>query len=434
MDYADKVFRKLEEKGVQEAAVQQEDSETRQIRFSENGKDLYNIWNESHVSVFASKGKRIVSMLVKDYGRIDEITDQISKLCDRVPESPEFMGISPHKHSVGKMEAAPLDPDEVSSYVGGMISGAREAGADRSSGVVYRRHSSVHLRTTYNDAEYQHAGTELVVRSFHGESTGQESYHFGSALSELPITPESIGRSAGETATAAGNPKQGDNGKFTVLMSPYVVGNILSYSGGFLSSHMVRTGLSCFQDMIGKEVASEEVTLIDDPTDYTGEGARPVDDEGTPTRKNTLIRNGKLETYLHSYSTGKLDSEESTGNAGIISPSPWQLRLQPGKESFETMLSGIEDGLFINNAWYTRFQDYRNGTFSTVPRDGVFRIKDGKIVESWSGIRISESILNILKNIRSISRETKHSKWWLEIEPSIMPYVLVDNVNITKSF
>ncbi len=434
MNLTEKVFRRLQDRGVEEAVVTRVDTETRQIRFSEGKKDLFNTWNESSLSMLAARGKRVTGMLIRNLDRAETMADRLAELCTKVPENKEFMGINPEKHSPGKRKVAPFEPEKVSDYAEGLIRGSSDAGAQRSSGVVYRRHSNVHLLTNYNDIEYEQGGTELVVRSFYGESTGQESYHFGQAYSDIPITAEEAGRSSAEMAKLGGRPVQGDAGKFTVLMSPYVIGNLLSYSGGFLSSHMVRTGLSCFQDRLGGQVASEEVTLVDDPTDYTGEGARPVDDEGTPTRRNTLIEKGTLKTYLHSYSTGRLEGEKSTGNAGIISPSPWQLKLLPGSRSYWDMLSGIKDGLFINNAWYTRFQDYRAGAFSTVPRDGVFRIRNGEIAESLSGIRISDSIPEILRNISEVSRETKNSKWWLEIEPTIMPYVLVDSVNISRSF
>jgi len=85
------------------------------------------------------------------------------------------------------------------------------------------------------------------------------------------------------------------------------------------------------------------------------------------------------------------------------------------------------------NTWYTRFQDYRNGDFSTIPRDGIFYIEDGEIKESWQGIRISDNIPRIFSNILDVSNETMQVKWWDEVMPSLIPYVLVKDVNITKS-
>ena len=108
--------------------------------------------------------------------------------------------------------------------------------------------------------------------------------------------------------------------------------------------------------------------------------------------------------------------------------------MERGNKNVNDMIGSIDHGLYINNSWYTRFQDERTGTFSTVPRDGVFLIDHGEIKGTVSGIRISDSILNILKNITEVSNEEKYVKWWDEIHSSIMPSVKVENVNITKGF
>ena len=147
-----------------------------------------------------------------------------------------------------------------------------------------------------------------------------------------------------------------------------------------------------------------------------------------------MIEDGILKTYLHSTSTARKFGTKTTGNAGIISPHPWQLNLLPGKESVDEILHEMKHGLFIKNAWYTRFQDYRNGIFSTVPRDGIFTIENGEITGSIRGIRISDAIPSILKNIDKVSREQMNVKWWQEIHSSFMPFVLARDVNVSKSF
>ena len=184
----------------------------------------------------------------------------------------------------------------------------------------------------------------------------------------------------------------------------------------------------------GKTVGKENLNIVDDPTDISGTGFRPVDDEGTVTFPKSIVENGELKTFLHSYSTALRSNTKTTGNAGIISPTSFQMKIKAGDSSEEEMISSLDEGLYIKNAWYTRFQDYRNGVFSTVPRDGVFYVKNGEIKEVWGGIRISDSIPSILSNIDMISRETQNVKWWEEIFACNMPSVAADNVTVTKAF
>ena len=81
---------------------------------------------------------------------------------------------------------------------------------------------------------------------------------------------------------------------------------------------------------------------------------------------------------------------------------------------------------------YTRFQNYNTGDFSTIPRDGIFIIKNGKIGQPIKGIRISENMLNILKNTVEIGKTPERVVGW-EVEiPVITPAVLVKDVNVTR--
>jgi PmbA protein len=355
-------------------------------------------------------------------------------MIEKIPENPSFFGINPKKETYGHVESGSISDTDIQGLCESAISGSLEAGGKRSAGLAYLVRFNHVLKTSYNEAQYTGGGTELVIRSFSGEGTGQESVHYGPAFRPGSIDAESVGREAGEMAVSGKNLSAGEEGKYTVLMSPYLIGNIISSSSEFLSYYSVDSGMSCFAGKIGYSVSSESFSLADDPLDASGVGYRPFDDEGTPTRRNVFIEKGILKKYMQSYSTGRKSGTESTGNAGIISPSAWQMRIEPGNRSFRDIISDINDGLFINNTWYTRFQDYRNGIFSTVPRDGVFRIKNGEIEGSITGIRISDSVTNILKNVVEVSKETKNTKWWEEIHPSTMPYVLVKNVNISRSF
>lgn len=428
------IFKKVKEKGAEEAVIEMVTDRTSQVRFSGDSLDLFNRWNSMSVSIFVSRGKRVASTTVRDMSDLDNEISNLMAICSNVPENPSYNGIN------SESQTYPSQPDhgeesvDIQQLAGALMKGAVEGGAERSSGLVYHRDMDIEIKTEYNHGKQHLSGVEMVVRAFRGDSTGQESIHSGSGNGFGLETALETGRAAGRTSSTDVEKVDIDQGKYDLLLSPYVTGNLLSYSSGFFSAYAVESGLSCFAGKIGHKVASDLVTLEDDPLNTTGSGFRIFDEEGTITGKNTLIRSGTLKTYLHSFSTGKKFEGHTTGNAGIISPRAWQLSLAPGKSSIEDMISEIDRGLVINNAWYTRFQDYRNGVFSTVPRDGVYLVKNGEIMGRVSGIRISDSVPDFLKNISHISRERKNVRWWEEISPSIMPSVLARDMNISKAF
>lgn len=428
------IFKKVKEKGAEEAVIEMVTDRTSQVRFSGDSLDLFNRWNSMSVSIFVSRGKRVASTTVRDMSDLDNEISNLMAICSNVPENPSYNGIN------SESQTYPSQPDhgeesvDIQQLAGALMKGAVEGGAERSSGLVYHRDMDIEIKTEYNHGKQHLSGVEMVVRAFRGDSTGQESIHSGSGNGFGLETALETGRAAGRTSSTDVEKVDIDQGKYDLLLSPYVTGNLLSYSSGFFSAYAVESGLSCFAGKIGHKVASDLVTLEDDPLNTTGSGFRIFDEEGTITGKNTLISSGTLKTYLHSFSTGKKFEGHTTGNAGIISPRAWQLSLAPGKSSIEDMISEIDRGLVINNAWYTRFQDYRNGVFSTVPRDGVYLVKNGEIMGRVSGIRISDSVPDFLKNISRISRERKNVRWWEEISPSIMPSVLARDMNISKAF
>ena len=414
-----------------EFAINIEKGTTDEVRFSGNRIDINNKWYYPSYSIFAARGKKTGEI---SFDRIDSWEKQLkilSNIIDNAPGSPDFNGINSTKFNYSHTgQNTELDLNDISSE---MIQGSVDGGADSTAGLSYLHNIKNRIITPWNDQEYFATGLELVVRSFKDKNTGQEALHFG-IDSMKAATPYETGKEAAKTASITDKKTSIDEGRYEVIFSPYTMGTVLSYNIGFLSYYSINAGLSPFIDKIGESIASENVTIYDDPLNTKGIGSRPVDQEGTATKKVNLIDHGILKTYLHSFSTGKLSGNSSTGNAGIMDPVPWQIHMSGGNNDIDDMIHGVKKGLFINNSWYTRFQDQNTGTFSTVPRDGVFLIENGEIAGTVSGIRISDSILNILQNISEVSKQEKYVKWWDEIHPSIMPYALIENVNITKGF
>lgn len=430
----DSVMDRLLKKGFDEVALESIENSMEQVRFSRNSKDLYNNWSEKSLFIFASQGRKTVNTVIKDVARVDESIDKLWKLSRNIPDNPSYEGINSSVQEYGARREFPTLDADLHDLSMAMINAALDAGAERTAGVMYNKRHRTTIKTNYNECSFEGGGLETLIRSFKGDATGQEGRHIGLAGSIDSRTVESIGRDSAEPLRYGGSPVGIEPGKFNVLMSPYVIGNLITYSSEFLSYYSVETGLSCFSDSMGKNVSSEGFSLVDDPLDANGVGYRICDDEGTPARKNTLIEDGILKSFMHSYSTARRAGTETTGNAGILSPRAWQLKILPGSSGTEQILSEMDEGLYIRNCWYTRYQDYRNGVFSTVPRDGVFYVKNGEIAGTVKGIRISDSIPNVLANVDQISSDTKYAKWWEEVAATNMPSVHVTGVNISRGF
>src|SRR5699024_824225 len=101
--------------------------------------------------------------------------------------------------------------------------------------------------------------------------------------------------------------------------------------------------------------ASDIVTLIDDPFLSDGNKSRTFDAEGVPTRKCKVVDHGRLKTFFHNQQTAKKDGVSSNGHGGrhsykcALQVSPSNFFVDPGKESFESLYSSMDDGIIITD-------------------------------------------------------------------------------------
>jgi PmbA protein len=93
----------------------------------------------------------------------------------------------------------------------------------------------------------------------------------------------------------------------------------------------------------------------------------------------------------------------------------------------------VSRGIYVTNDWYLRYNNFQSGDFSTIPRDAMFLIKDGKIESSLKELRISDNMLRILGNIGELSKERKWIKWWEVEVPTLTPIALVKGMKFTRS-
>jgi len=408
------------------------------IRFSNNEVTVSKVFFENSVEAFImiERHKAATSINTLSLRNIEKTIKNLIKIAKSTPPADIYAPLpqGPFTYNPELMRAPeiPLDTDTLTSYVESAIRAALESGAVRAAGTLNAFKSRMTLATSGDVyASQEKSGIEISIRAFVSEYATGHAVSVAGKLEDF--NPEKAGREAGEIAKAASNPKPGEPGEYMALLGPMVFADIANQVGSLSSAFLIETGQSFLVDKINLDVASKEFTLIDDPTLPGTLGSRAFDDEGIPSKRNVIIENGVLKTYLHNSTTAKRFGVETTGNAGIIVPYPWNLIIEPGNKSLEDLISEIDNGIYVTNNWYLRYQNYRTGDFSTIPRDGMFRIKRGEITESIRELRISDNVLRILQNIIGLSRSRNWIKWW-EVEiPTLTPHALINRLNFTKS-
>ena len=122
--------------------------------------------------------------------------------------------------------------------------------------------------------------------------------------------------------------------------------------GHGLEGDFNRKKTSAFHNLVGKKVASDGVTIIDDGTIENRRGSLNIDDEGTPTEKTVLIENGILKNFMQDRMNARLMNTKSTGNGRresykhIVMPRMRNTIMLGGNNTQEEMIKSVNKGIF----------------------------------------------------------------------------------------
>ncbi|MGQ9690618.1 MAG: TldD/PmbA family protein [Thermoproteota archaeon] len=428
----------LMDKGVEEAIVILYLTKESSLRYANNEPTVVLSREISLLKTYTSIKERCFLGLFENISEdfLEKIVDEVVTLTKSMPKTPYYAPIprGPFSYRTKSVEGKVGKTDEeLVEYVSKAVKASKQAGAERSAGIISSRTIREKLVTSTGiEAEEESTYIVLNHRAFSApEATGQ---WVSCSTSLRDFNPYEAGRRAGEIAAMSLNPKPIEEEIYDVYMGPLILANILSEVARFSSGFLVQIEMSFLKDKIGEKVGSEEVTIFDEPTMSKGLGEKLFDDEGMPTRRTVIMEKGVLKSYLHNSRTAKAFGTSSTGNAGIIEPHPWNIVVNPGRLKEEDMLQKLGKGLYLTNSWYQRYQNYRTGDFSTIVRDGAFYVEDGEIKHAVKGCRISDNLQRILSNIESFSDSLYPIKWW-EVEiPTYVPTAIIRSVNITRAF
>jgi len=139
-----------------------------------------------------------------------------------------------------------------------------------------------------------------------------------------------------------------------VIFDPLTAGALLKNIADAVSGTALVRKASFLADRLGSQVASPLVSMLDDPLLPGGLASRPFDSEGVPSRTTTVVRDGRLESYLlDSYSARKLGLAP-TGNSnrlphGAPAAGPSNFYLKPGTVSPDEIISTVKQGLYVTD-------------------------------------------------------------------------------------
>ena len=220
-------------------------------------------------------------------------------------------------------------------------------------------------------------------------------------------SPEHIGRLAAERVLRRLGARKIPTQQATIVLDPRVARSLVGHVFGAVTGDAIYRKSSFLLDKIDQKVAAAAVTIVDDPTIPGLFGSSPFDDEGVPGRRNVIIENGVLKTYLlHTYTARKL-SLKTTGNASRgLTGSPGtghgNLYLEAGTMTPEEILRAVGTGLFITEligqGVNTVNGDYSRGAC------GLW-IENGELTYPVAEVTVAGNLSEMLENILYIGND-----------------------------
>jgi len=224
-----------------------------------------------------------------------------------------------------------------------------------------------------------------------------EGYHYagGTHLDEVPGRAE-IGRLALEQAALRLGSTQGPTRRTTMVVDPRASGRILGRLLGPANARSFSQRRSFFQDKLGERVASEKLTIIDDPLMPRGFGSRHFDDEGISARRMPVIENGVLRNiYVDTYYGRKIEMAPTTGGRSNL--------VLPGSEKdLAQLVSDVGEGILVTS-WLGGNADGTTGDFSFGLRGHL--IEGGEIGAPVGEMNVTGNLLELFGRLTAVGND-----------------------------
>ena len=264
------------------------------------------------------------------------------------------------------------------------------------------------VNTSGLDARQQTTGFDCSLTAVRANDDGilwvSDGESSRSLVANLERYTDKVIADVRRSETAADAP----TGARPVLFTARAVGLLLQLIEGAVNGKLVQKGASPLVGRLGDQVLDPRITIHDDGTRDYGDGSAPFDGEGVPARKTALFDRGVLRSYLFDLQTAGVHGSEPTANAGrdfATAPHPESTNtvVEPGTETFDGLLSGIERGLLVDEVIGGGQSNVLAGEFSVSVGLG-FLVERGELRGRVKDCMIAGNVFDLFTRIRGIGR------------------------------
>jgi len=378
---------------------------TNNIRFAANQVSTAGSVADANVAVTSAFGPKKATVVTNDLSdeallKTVKESERLAKLAPDDPEAMPDLGpqniktVSAEFESVEKLDAADLAKAALTA-----LEPARKAGDLTAAGYLVVNTSTNALGNKEKLFAYHkstNANYTVTVRTTDGTGSGW-------AGAENPdwtkLDVGSVSARAIDKARLSRNPVAIEPGRYTVILEPQAVGDLVQLIGFYADARSSDEGRSPFTkqgggNKIGEKIVDPRITITADPFDPMIL-SQPWDGDGLPLGKQVFVDKGVLKELYYSRFWAKKMNKQPTG-------APTSFIMSGGTTSLDDMIKSTPRGILVTRLWYLREVDPRTILYTGLTRDGTFLIENGKISKAIKNFRFNDSPLFMLNNLEAI--------------------------------
>lgn len=232
------------------------------------------------------------------------------------------------------------------------------------------------------------------------------------------LDPLRLAETAAKKAIESARPREVPAGKYTVILEPAAVLDMVGFMFSDYSGMAVLDQRSFLNGRIGTKLFGENITIWDDVAHPLQSGS-PFDGEGVRRHKVDLVENGVVNRLVYARATAeRMARSEHKDKVGPIAatghgfPLPNEIGEMPlnivfatprDPRSVQEMIASTERGILVTRLWYIREVDPYEKIVTGMTRDGTFYVENGRVRYGVRNFRFNESLISMLSNVEAMS-------------------------------
>ncbi|MGA7756062.1 MAG: TldD/PmbA family protein [Candidatus Sulfotelmatobacter sp.] len=232
------------------------------------------------------------------------------------------------------------------------------------------------------------------------------------------LDPVMLAEVAAKKAVDSANPREIPAGKYTVILEPAAVLDIVGFMFWDYSGMAILDQRSFLAGRIGTKLFGDNVTICDDVAHPLQTGC-PFDGEGVRRQRVALVENGVVNRVVYARATAeRMKRSEYKDKVGPIEPSghgfslpnemgemPQNIVFSPVRDpqTVAQMIASTERGILVTRLWYIREVEPFEKMLTGMTRDGTFYVENGRVLGGVRNFRLNESLIHMLSNVEAMS-------------------------------